>query len=473
MISPTRRSVPASRSRRGCVAALVLAALVTACSDGGPTDSDDSSDRAVGSLALRITASGGRLLQAKIGFNDIAALSGAFRADLVLGARVVDLIGLPPDGEVLANGVEVLAGGVFNSVRFSVGAICVEVRTASGQELVLTTAAAFLECGAPDGTISFPFLGFDVPITGPNVTITEQGAEIVVDVDMGASVVAAGPEGPWTFDPSFRAMDAQDLGSLTVFLDVAAGVSEGDVGVGLIESSNVVRSVQPVDSDGSVSYGFLFPGLYGVVAVPPAGVRLETTGQAVVEILPGVPALVQIDVESATGREPDFLAGGSFLIPAASGPGDDGFAKAILVAEVLEEVPSATGRRLVFTLRDSGRPGVTCEEGSSEECAVVVWSDGTGDLGNRIRIMGGQGIDLTLTSDGTLQEQPEGLGPGSLSTSVGGSEQSWSVVLDRDLPVTGEVALELVMTKLGDPNVLMEWTLHLEDPTAATPSSLR
>ena len=150
-------------------------------------------------------------------------------------------------------------------------------------------------------------------------------------------------------------------------------------------------------------------------------------------------------------------------VPGASGPGDDGFAKAIRVAEALEDVPSATGRRLVFTLRDTGRPEVMCEEGSSEECAVVVWNDGTGDLGNKIRIHGGQGIDLTLTSDGALQEQPEGLGPGSLSTSVGGAEQSWSVVLDQDLPSTGEVALELVMTKLGDPNVLMEWTLRLED----------
>ena len=118
------------------------------------------------------------------------------------------------------------------------------------------------------------------------------------------------------------------------------------------------------------------------------------------------------------------VASGVLELPGASGIGDTpGFHEAVLAEGVLPaELPATEGGRLVLSLRDASRPGISCEvEHPLSGCATVDWSD----FEERPRVPAGgvfeQRLRLTLASgehafflseSGVLNAEPDSYAPG-------------------------------------------------------------
>lgn len=117
------------------------------------------------------------------------------------------------------------------------------------------------------------------------------------------------------------------------------------------------------------------------------------------------------------------LAAGEFNLPAAADFGDPGFHMVVTASATLpENLPVTSGRELILTLNDAGRPDQTCAtEHPLSGCATVDWSDSpdrphvppTGVFINTMTLQLSSGPrTFYLSASGALASAPDAFQPG-------------------------------------------------------------
>jgi hypothetical protein len=178
--------------------------------------------------------------------------------------------------------------------------------------------------------------------------------------------------------------------------------------------------------------------------------------------------------EALGSRQPGTMLGGGLVrVPAALAPGEPGSEQVFRFGQAARNVEETQpGQTLVVTLRDAGRPRVTCaDDHPLSGCVTIDWFGGGDGSG------GGEPLENIVTLDlrsgertfylwetGMLASEPPSRRCAETAryTALGGVARRWVGTLPEALAPGSGIGFRLVLTKFGPPEAAVAYAVRVE-----------
>ena len=270
--------------RRTWTSIACLALTAIGCSDSNDNGSEPNGETT--KVSLLLTDAPGDVETAVVTISEIYLQGGPDgRTTLLDDPITVNLVDLANETTVILNDKEVKQG-TYDELRFVISGAYLEVATENGSEIFASSPdyAGLPQGAVVSGDLQMPSLGTSgLKVNfGDPLTFTEEEQTLLVDFDVSQSFGhQAGNSGKWVMHPVVNGASATQAASVTVSVNLAAGVTlptTTSLAAFKVKVGGEEMTLTDANSDGTyeATFEFLLPGTYAVSLVLPAGITIGT-----------------------------------------------------------------------------------------------------------------------------------------------------------------------------------------------------